>query len=239
MSYDIKYPNMTAHTEAGKLEQIRSYLYQLTDQLNWALNTIEKGITENIVVQQGSKVASGDAETPSNFNELKSLIIKSADVVEAFEEEFSKVFDGKYVAQSGFGEYMQNTSLTIEGNSTNITQIYSNTQSITDTDNAVTIRKDDAYIKTGRLYTDSNGNDIYGLEIGQTVNGRDEGFVRLISNELAFCDGTDTKGNPIKVAYISGQKLFITRVEITGTFILGKFVSTVDVLGDVVEKWVE
>ena len=107
MSYDIQYPNLSDSTDAGMLKQIRGYLYQLADQLNWALNTIEKGITENIVVQQGSKVASGDAETPSNFNELKSLIIKSADVVEAFEEEFSKVFDGKYVAQSGFGEYMQ------------------------------------------------------------------------------------------------------------------------------------
>lgn len=37
-SVDIKVPSITAPTDAGKIEQIRRYLYQLADQLNWALN---------------------------------------------------------------------------------------------------------------------------------------------------------------------------------------------------------
>jgi hypothetical protein len=43
MSFDIKLPNISSQTESGKIEQIKSYLYQLAEQLKWALNSIESG----------------------------------------------------------------------------------------------------------------------------------------------------------------------------------------------------
>ena len=46
-SFDIKFPNVSAPTDRGKLEQIRSYLYQLAEQLNWILNSIcENGVNQ-------------------------------------------------------------------------------------------------------------------------------------------------------------------------------------------------
>ena len=48
MSTNIRFPNITGKTEAEQLVQVKSYLHQLVEQLNWALSTIESGnTTEN------------------------------------------------------------------------------------------------------------------------------------------------------------------------------------------------
>lgn len=39
---NIRYPNITGKTEAEQLAQMKSYLIQLVDQLNWALSVLEK-----------------------------------------------------------------------------------------------------------------------------------------------------------------------------------------------------
>ena len=41
---DIRYPNITGRTEEQRLRQLESYLRQLVDQLNYALETLEKQI---------------------------------------------------------------------------------------------------------------------------------------------------------------------------------------------------
>ena len=45
MSYNIKYPNINGATESEKLEQIKRYLFQLADDLNWVLNDIQRDQT--------------------------------------------------------------------------------------------------------------------------------------------------------------------------------------------------
>lgn len=44
---NIRYPNITGKTEAEQLAQIKSFLIQLVDQLNWALSVIEKTAQDN------------------------------------------------------------------------------------------------------------------------------------------------------------------------------------------------
>lgn len=72
MSFNITLPNITAASERGQLEQIRSYLYQLTEQLKWALNSIEQGSksTNEMPVK----------ERQDTYNSIKSFIIRSADI---------------------------------------------------------------------------------------------------------------------------------------------------------------
>ena len=53
MSVDIRLPNITAATAEGQMAEMQSYMYQLVQQLNWALNTIgeaQNGNTANIVI---------------------------------------------------------------------------------------------------------------------------------------------------------------------------------------------
>ena len=135
MSFDITRPNITESTDSGRLRQIHAYLYQLADQLNFALNVVDKTANEQgVVLQQiGGKLSSGgktDEERQISFNELKALIINSADIVNAYYEKIERKLRGLYVAESDFGTYFEETSQRIEANSTGIASSFENTQKI-------------------------------------------------------------------------------------------------------------
>ena len=42
MSVNLRFPNITAGTEKEQLTQIKSYLHQLVDQLNYTLEQLER-----------------------------------------------------------------------------------------------------------------------------------------------------------------------------------------------------
>ena len=238
MSVDIKFPNITASSEAGKIEQIRSYLYQLADQLKYALNSIESGGATKL--QQGSSGNGGavsEKEAQATFNSVKALIIKSADIVEAYSEEISQRFAGEYVAQSDFGTYSEYTEQMITTNSKGVENLFKSVQEIiTDIGNLEhTLIEVDAHIRSGLLDYDDSGVPIYGLEIGQknTIDGKEvfNKYARFTSDRLSFYDKNDTE-----VAYISDYKLYITNAQITGTLTLGRYV--LDTYNGLAFKWV-
>lgn len=240
MSYDFKYPSITGGNPSGQIEQIRSYLYQLVDQLKWALNSIESGGTNGL--QQGSKANTGktkDAENQATFSSIKALIIKSADIVNAYYEEFNERFAGSYVAQSDFGTYSEETAQEITKNSTEIERLFTNIQAIiTDIDNIEhNIIEVNAHIRSGLLDYDDNEVPIYGLEIGQTneIDGEKvfDKYARFTSDRLSFYDQNDTE-----VAYISDYKLYIRNVEIISGFQEGGYKDFIDTNGGIVTKWV-
>ena len=77
MSVNIRYPNITGLSEKEQLAQIKSYLHQLVEQLNYALPTLETG--------------GGTAQSTSTFSvqgsemsyyELRTLIIQELQEVE-------------------------------------------------------------------------------------------------------------------------------------------------------------
>lgn len=136
MSFDILLPNMSGNP-ATATSELQTYLFQMVSQLNWALNTIEKGSSsggENIVIKKSATPDNKPINPEATFNAIKSLIIKSADIVEAYQESLSEYFNGKYVAVSNFGDYfgayIEDTSALIEKNSKNITQTYTQVSSI-------------------------------------------------------------------------------------------------------------
>lgn len=129
---NLRLPNITAQNEKGQLEQIRSYLYQFAEQLNWALNNIDKQATDAVQkVEATTQKKDAVEQAHATFSEVKSLIIKSADIVDSYYKEISHRLDGMYVAQSDFGTYMQETSLTIDETPTSITAMFENLQAIT------------------------------------------------------------------------------------------------------------
>ena len=238
MSIDLKYPNITAQTEQGKIEQIRSYLYQLVDQLKWAVNSIENSDAK--VLQQSNQSSSKESteeEAQASFNSVKALIVKSADTIESYYEKVNERLSGEYVAKSEFGTYKEQTTQDINKTSTEIERLFKNIQEIiTDIDNLEhTLIEVNARIKSGILYYDDKGVPIYGLEIGQRndINGVEvfNKFARFISDKLSFYDKND-----IEIAYISDYKLYITNAHITGTLTLGRF--EFDTSDGLVCRWV-
>lgn len=79
MSYDIRKPQITSPTAEGQLLQVKSYLLQLVEQLNYALHTIENQSGNVTVNNSGTSLES----TAAVFSEIKSLFMKSSDIVNA------------------------------------------------------------------------------------------------------------------------------------------------------------
>ena len=148
--------------------------------------------------QQGEPSTAQEAE--DTFNSIKSLIIKSADIVKAYETTIFEDFNGEYFAESDFGTYLEQTKTTIEKNSHDITDTFTNIQTIDSKVEGVKEeqRVTDSYIKRGHLYYDDNGKSVVGIEIGETGNDTVfRQYARFTSEKLSF---HDVNGN--EVAYI-------------------------------------
>ena len=239
MSFEIRLPNINSSTADGQLAQIRTYMYQLVEQMNYALNNLHKEnsqILSSINADTSSiKEEKKESASINNFNEIKSLIIKSSDIINAYYDVISKRLNGSYISESEFGAFKQETTAELKATSEYIDENFYNKQSI---DSELTdIREilSDSYIRRGVLGYNSDGSPIYGVEIGQkiTVDGAEkfDKFARFTSDRLSFFDKND-----IEVAYISDYKLHITKAEISGSVTLGRYL--IDTSDGLAFKWV-
>lgn len=209
MSLNVRLPENRGGSVEEQLGQLRSFLFQLARQLE----TLPVAYTENPGNASGSRGTArpGSVSPAAAFANLKPLIIKSADIVEAYSQQIQRKLEGHFLAQSRFGNYEQTTSQEILENSQEIRRSFQQTQRIESRVSGVEsgIEQVNAYVKTGLLTTDDRGVPIYGIEIGQqeTVDGA-QGFrkyARLASQRLSFYDG-----NNQEVAYISDRMLTVT-----------------------------
>ena len=134
---DIRLPQINGATEREQLGQIRSYLFQLAEQLQFALKDVDttqanvQSLTaNNLASTVPSRAKVVDLNPQNVFNSIKALIIKSADIVDAYYEEIDKKLVGSYVAQSDFGTFEEQTSQDIYENSTNINRTFTHVQEI-------------------------------------------------------------------------------------------------------------
>jgi len=242
MSIDIRFPNITAPTEAGKLQQMQSFMYQLVEQLNWALNNI--GTADSTVIAQSrvtAPAASATKEDPvSTFNSIKGLIIKSADIVNAYYDKIDNLLklSGNYVAQSEFGDFEEATLNLVSATDKQLRQDLVDKQTIYDENgNIKSELLVNGHIYSGIIEYAMDGEAIVGIEIGQTTNRNGTEsftkFARFTADRLSFYDM-----NGIEVAYISDYKLYITHVEIRGSLKEGGYEDTITEGGGIVTKWV-
>jgi len=226
MPITIQTPNITAASDTERLRQMQSYLYQMARQLQWAFDTLQTGgaaAASPAMAEAGRQPATqADQDT---FAGIKDLIIKSADIVNAFSAQITRRLEGRYVARSDFGTYTEETAQELRQTSTDIHQLFTNVRTLSDTVEELyssTVGAS-AYLRSGLLCEDSSGTPVYGLEIGQTnsIGGERvfDKFARFTADRLSFFDSNDTE-----VAYISDYKLYITNAEITGSlFLSGRF----------------
>ena len=236
---NIRLPNINATTEKEQLIQVKSYLHQLVQELNWALSSMEPGAAKSTGKEQASGNAVTREEMTTSYNELRSLIMKSANTVSAYYETAETRYNSLYVAQSDFGTYKEAAEQRIVENSTSLEQFFTNVQEIiTQIDTLEhSLVEVNANIRSGLLDTDDNGVPIYGVEVGQRteIDGVEvfDKFARFTSDRLSFYDQNDNE-----VAYISDRKLYINHVEVKATFQMGGFVDTVLSDKSIVTKWV-
>lgn len=251
MKVKLRYPNIPRvdirkpgadYRLPTPVDPITSYLYQLVDDLNVALSDIDAQAAKAVTAAESAAASDVTKEenAQATFNAIKALIIKSADIVNAYYEEIHTRLSGEYVAQSEFGTYTELTEQQLEATSTQIQQMFTHLQEIiTDIENVEhTLVEVNAHIKSGLLYYDEQGAPVYGLEIGQRTEIEGEEvfnqFARFTAEKLSFFDSNGTE-----VAYISDKKLHIMHVEIGGTFTMGGFVDTVRPDRSIVTRWIE
>ena len=216
----IPLPRQITGSGQEQLRQIQSYLFRLSQELELALGTVDKQLLtlrDTAAQTERTVRAVSESQNPkAQFSSLKALIIKSADIVNAYSEEISRKLSGEYVAQSDYGTFRQETRQEIRENSQEITRAFSNMQVIEDTlaelNGAVT--QVNAWIKTGKLGEDENSVPIYGVEIGQQTEKDGivafQKFARLLADRLSFFDR-----NGLEVSYIGEESMHITRAEVS------------------------
>lgn len=102
MSENIRYPNITGSTPTDQLTQIKGYLYQLVDQLNYALTTIGSGEGKG---QSTDNSPTGTYEVQGaevSYYEFRSLIVQELQKVENLIKQIEKdKADGKFDGADG------------------------------------------------------------------------------------------------------------------------------------------
>lgn len=135
---DIRLPNITGTTEREQLVQMKSYLHQLAEQLQWALQNVDTNNNTSVVMPTARSLApiasgsAGQSDPQATFASIKSLIIKSAEIVDAYYKEIDKKLVGLYYADSDFGSFFEATQAGIKANSKNITTTFENIQTVSE-----------------------------------------------------------------------------------------------------------
>ena len=95
MSVNIRYPNIVGTSDREQLTQIKSYLHQLVDQLNYALPSLGTG-DDSAQAPSSFEVQGGEI----SYYELRSLIIQEMQEVERLFEQLSKKMQAEYVSNN-------------------------------------------------------------------------------------------------------------------------------------------
>ena len=216
----IPLPRQITGSGQEQLRQIQSYLFRLSQELELALGTVDKQLLTlrdtAAQTERAVRTVSESQNPKAQFSSLKALIIKSADIVNAYYEEISRKLSGEYVAQSDFGSFRQETRQSITENSQGITRAFSDLQTIENTlaELSGAVTQVNAWIKTGKLGEDENSVPVYGVEIGQQTEKDGivafQKFARLLADRLSFFDR-----NGLEVSYIGEESMHITRAEVS------------------------
>jgi hypothetical protein len=93
MSVNIRYPNITGQSEREQITQIKSYLHQLVEQLNYALPTIGSGDGTAQPTDTKSTVTHEVQGSDVSYYEFRSLIIQELQKVENLIDELEQARD--------------------------------------------------------------------------------------------------------------------------------------------------
>lgn len=211
-----------------------SYLFQMVQQLNLALESLQSGTA----APTGGGVQSapmGAAVTAlgQQVANLRSLVIKTAEEVEKHTETISAQLEEDYVAKSQFGTYVQELSAYLEATPEALSQYYRFAgqlqAEVAAVDAALRHYRIDTqgYIRSGIVAYDDDGTPRYGVAVGQNLVSRQVDGETVIepsdfravftARRLSFYQD-DTE-----VAYLSDHRLYITDITVLSGLSIGQW----------------
>ena len=224
------YPTGTAAQIAARQY---SYLFQMAQQLNLALEALESGaaVQGQGGVQQ-SPSGNAVAALQQQYENLRSQIIKTAQQVEKTTESLTAKLNEEYVAQSEFGTYVQQLSAYLEANPDALTQYYgfcgdlqANVAAVDAAFNHYRVDTQ-GYIRTGIVSYDGD-TPVYGVAVGQNLTTRQvDGETVVEQNNFRAVFTSRRLGfwqDDTEIAYLSDNRLYITDITVLSGLNVGKW----------------
>ena len=220
------YPSGTVEQQV--LQQY-SYLFQMAQQLNLALEAAESSRMAAVQAAGESRAAQG---TEQEYQNLKSLIIKTADTVQRRMDQLSARLEGEYVASSEFGSYVEKLSAYIEAHPDALTQYYSFCSDLQGDVDAVDAAfgsykaGTEGYIRTGVVYYEG-ALPVYGVAVGQNLTCREVDGETVVEQNDFRATFTASKlsfwQDASEVAYVSNNRLYITNITVLEGMSIGEW----------------
>lgn len=211
-----------------------SYLFQMAQQLNLALEALESGAAGK--PQQGgvqqSPAGSAVASLQQQYETLRSQIIKTAEQVEKTTEALTAKLEEEYVAQSQFGTYVQRLSAYLEANPEALTQYYgfwsdlqANVEAVDAAFNHYRVDTQ-GYIRTG-IVSYEGDTPVYGVAVGQNLTTREvDGETVVEQNNFRAVFTARRLGfwqDDTEIAYLSDNRLYITDITVLSGLNVGRW----------------
>ena len=233
------------------------YLYRVTEQLNLALSNLsaENFASDSTARQVLSGGMSGEQEKTLEIGlgNLKSLIIKTADAVQAEMQVLETSLESKYVAVSDFGAYQEDIAARLTATAASIEQAISYYAALSDALGGVSDEFDaytvevQGYIRQGIIgYEDAV--PVIGIAIGrdltvtgaqETVDGKTYDVIDTSSNMSVWTpDKLGFYINGTEAAYFSNGALYVGTVIVQTKLVLGQNKWQIDHANGFAVKWI-
>ncbi len=225
---NIEYPVTPRGEPEDQIRQIYSYLYQMSEQLNLAMNTISLEQMSDDTREKVEAAAGGAGQ--QQMNALKSMIIKTAEIVRHEMDLIEVELKDDYQALSDqFGSYERDLTTTITATAEGILQEYGYSEQIEGltADGEETkryLRTFDQFIFCGLV--DEVGGKV-GIAIGENVTKKDSHGATVLDHDHKMATFTMDRlsffQGGIEVAYFSNDEFHISRGVIDRSLQMGTF----------------
>ena len=250
---------MPPHPEGTPQQQLQrqyAYLCQMAQQLNLALQQLGgqggqsypgslngRGGQETVVVPSIRPAVTD--EEKQQYDQLKSLILRTAEEIRSEMDRVELSLQGQYVAVSDFGTYLQQMNSTIEGNAEALTQYYSFVSDLQRNMAAVDAAFESyrvetgGYIRTGIVYYDG-AVPVYGVAVGQDLTVQEIDGETVVEQKNFRATYTASKlsfwQDATEVAYVSNNRLYISNITVLEGLTLGRWEISTD--NGLAFKWI-
>lgn len=223
-------------TTGEQLSRQYAYLFQMAQQLNLALEGLGTAVQQGAAGTSGTSGNAGrgtiTAEEKQQYQNLKSLIVRTAREVRAEMDKAKLELSGEYVAVSEFGTYLEKLNSSIQADPAAITQYYSFVSDLQTNVDAVSAaferyRVDtEGYIRTGIVSYDG-AVPVYGVAVGQDLAVSEVDGEQVVEQKNFRATFTAEKlsfwQDAVEVAYVSNNRLYISNITVLNGITLGRW----------------
>ena len=235
---NITPPPQLSGNEQAQLTQVYRYLFKLSEQLNAAsiaLDTQASNASIAIAKAAGIDVSSASAK-PNNDNHytaLVSLVVKTADIVQAQMDKVVTTLKSSYKAEGEYGELTEDVIRKIEETAKKTLEnfIYdAKVTSLTPGEESNFQTHLEGFIARGIIgFKDDGRTPIIGIAIGQellkkkdVVGGKTYEVIDTTANMATYtADKLSFWIDGVEVAYLSNSELYVTRIIVLDSIKLG------------------